>query len=219
MSDDMALLLFFVFMATILAPLMRVIAKRNAKAIKNQIEGSRYIEVTDADLQHEHDRSVKEATEYKQWLEEKRKEEARRRLDEIVRQAEKMAQECAEETERMNNPDKHPEKLLKPSIYLFPIMLAVASLFDMPSWFYTLFKIVVLFEAIILIGIRLNDGKFRSDKVAAGSVYMAFMGAIGILSFTNGGFPRSFWALLDIGYCIMHILIYMGFIKGGSNSN
>ena len=175
--------------------------------------------VIDADLQHEHDRSVKEATEYKQWLEEKRKEEARRRLDEIVRQAEKMAHECAEETERMNNSGKHSEKILKPSIYLFPIMLAVASLFDMPSWFYTLFKVVVLIEAVVLIGIRLNDGKFRSEKVAIGTAYMAFMAVIGIFSFINGGFPRSFWMFLDIGYCIMHVLIYIGFIKGGNSSD
>ena len=161
-------------------------------------------EITDEDLWHEVYREADKAVEHEQWLEEKKRADEERR-----RQAEK---------EKAQSKQKQ-QRILKPSIYLFPIMLAVASLFDMPSWFYTFFKIIVLIVAVILIGIRLNEGKFRSEKVAIGTVYMAFMAVIGILSFINGGFPRSFWMFLDIGYCIMHVLIYIGFIKGGNSSD
>lgn len=200
--------------AMVMAPILSHQEKKNKENAAKIIEASSYKEVTEDDVQHEYNKSMKEAAEYKRWLEEKRMAETRMRTEAIARQAEKLSQECAQETERMNNPNNQSKRILKPSIYLFPIMLAVASLFDMPSWLYTLFKIIVLIEAIILIGIRLNDGKFRSEKVAIGTVYMAFMAAIGILSFTNGGFPKSFWVILDIGYCIMHVLIYLGFVEG-----
>lgn len=199
--------------AMVMAPILSHQEKKNKENAAKIIEASSYKEVTEDDVQHEYNKSMKEAAEYKRWLEEKRMEESRKRMDEIVRKAQQAAKECEEETERMNNPNNQPKRILKPSIYLFPIMLAVASLFDMPSWFYTLFKIIVLIEAVILIGIRLNDGKFRSEKVAIGTVYMAFMAVIGILSFTNGGFPKSFWVILDIGYCIIHVLIYLGFAE------
>lgn len=156
-------------------------------------------EVTSEDVAHETKRAYTQMAETIAQIREEKEEAERRKIEEKAKI-------------RANK-----NRILKPSIYLFPIMLAVAAIFDMPSWFYTLFKIIVLIEALILIGIRLNDGKFRSEKVAIGTIYMAFMAAIGMLSFTNGGFPKSFWVILDIGYCIMHVLIYLGFTDCKNN--
>lgn len=102
-------------------------------------------------------------------------------------------------------------RIIRPGIFFLPIIIAIAgAVGDWDSWFYTLFKIIVLIEAVILIGMRLNDGRFRSEKTAIATVYMAIMAVIGIISFMNGGFDKTFWAILDIAYCIMHTVLYLG---------
>lgn len=134
-----------------------------------------------------------------------------RRQFEAAKQAKENAKR-QEEATRKQEP-KTENKILKPSIFCFPIMLAVAAMFHMPSWYYTLWKVVVLLEAIILVGIRLNETKFRSESVAIATVFMVIMAAMGIISFMNGGFDRTFWIIMDIAYCIMHCVLYFGLLK------
>lgn len=105
-------------------------------------------------------------------------------------------------------------RIIRPGIFFLPIIIAIAgAVGDWDSWFYTLFKIIVLIEAVILIGMRLNDGRFRSEKTAIATVYMVIMAGIGIISFMNGGFDKTFWVILDIAYCVMHTVLYLGLVE------
>lgn len=103
--------------------------------------------------------------------------------------------------------------ILKPAIFLFPILFAVAAAVgNWHSWFYTIFKAFVLLEAVVLIGLRLGNEKYKSEKILIATVYMSVMAIIGLCSFSKGGFDKSFWVILDIAYCIMHCILYLGLV-------
>ena len=124
-------------------------------------------------------------------------------------EAAKIAQQ--ERESQMAQAKEAGTRIIRPGIFFLPIIIAIAgAVGDWNSWFYTLFKIIVLIEAMILIGMRLNDGRFRSEKTAIATVYMVIMAGIGIISFMNGGFDKTFWVILDIAYCIMHTVLYLG---------
>ncbi len=156
-------------------------------------------DITEDDLWHElyreADQCIDAEEEYKRR---KAAEDEKIRQEAIIKQQKKQA---------TGNP------MLKPSIFFFPIMLAVAAMLPMPSGYYTFWKLVVLFEAIILISIKLNEPKFRSEKVTVATVFMVIMAAMGFISFMNGGFDRTFWIIMDIAYCVMHTVLYLGLLE------
>ena len=163
-------------------------------------------DVTDDDLWHELYREADQTVEAEHECQ-------RRKAEEEDRQRERQARLQRRESEAAAISGG---RMIKPGIFFFPVMIAVAAMFPMPSGFYTFWKIVVLIEAIILIGIRLNESRFRSDSVAIATVFMAIMAAMGIVSFINGGFDRTFWIIMDIAYCIMHTVLYFGFLKAAA---
>lgn len=166
-------------------------------------------DVTDDDLWHELYRTADQAAEAEN-------EYQRRRAEEEAKRRERQTRESQRKAEASANAGAGGSRMVKPGIFFFPIMFAVAAMFPMPSGFYTFWKIVVLIEAIILIGIRLNEPRFRSDSVAIATVFMAIMAAMGIISFINGGFDRTFWIIMDIAYCIMHTVLYFGLLKSAA---
>ena len=165
-------------------------------------------DVTDEDLWHELYREADQVAEAEYEYQKRKAEEEARQRERQARQQYRKAEATAASDGRM----------IKPGVFFFPIMLAVAAMFHMPSWYYTLWKLVVLVEAIILLGIRLNEPKFRSEKVAVATVFMVIMAAMGIISFINGGFDRTFWIIMDIAYCIMHTVLYFGLLKSSTKS-
>lgn len=158
-------------------------------------------EITEADIRHELERTTRQRQEaHQEWIEyEKAREAAKQEKEKARRNDENVAIASG---------------VPKPGIFFIPIMFAIAAIFDMPSGYYTFFKTIVLIEAIILIGLRLSEGKFRSTVVAIGTVYMSVMALLGIMSFmTYRGFDKTMWVILDIVYCIIHALLYFGLMK------
>ena len=158
-------------------------------------------DVTDADIAHEIERIERQNREaHQEWIEWKKAEAARKE----AREAEKLK---AEEIARASG-------VPKPWIFFIPIMFAIAAIFDMPPGYYTFFKVLILIEAVMLIGLRLSEGKFRSTGAAIGTVYMSVMALLGIASFmTYDGFDKTMWVILDVVYCVMHVWLYFGLIK------
>lgn len=158
-------------------------------------------DVTDADVAHEIERLQRQRQEARlEWEE---------RMEAAAQEKRKREAEHHEAEQKIAD-----SGLPKPWIFFVPIMFAVAAVFDMPSGYYTFFKVLVLIEAVMLIGLRLSEKKFRSTGAAIGTVYMSVMALLGIVSFmTHDGFDKTMWVILDIVYCIMHAWLYFGLLK------
>lgn len=101
---------------------------------------------------------------------------------------------------------------------LVPAALALIGAFlYLPSWYYSLFKIVMVVDAIMAIcifSICKSSGKDGLLMVVLGvTIVISFIAFLGIVSqfFVPGGFPKALWVVLDIIYAISKAIQYAFF--------
>ena len=88
------------------------------------------------------------------------------------------------------------------------VMAVVGGFFHLPSWYYSLFKIVMVFDAIIAVIIFFTINSSRNNSVAlvlfGTAIVISFIAILGIISqfFVKGGFPKGLWVFLDVVYAI-----------------
>ena len=108
-------------------------------------------------------------------------------------------------------PMEQKEKKSIPILYfLIPALMAViGAFFYLPSWYYSLFKVVMVFDAIIA-GMIFSSEKNSFENSTAmfllGTIIViSFIALLGIISqfFVRGGFPKGLWVFLDIVYAIV----------------
>lgn len=121
-----------------------------------------------------------------------------------------------EEAGRKEQAKKREENIGMSLVFLMffgPAIYALIGAFGhFDSWYYTIFKVITIIEAAILIGTRLNEGKFRNEQLAIGTVFMAILALISVISFASG-FDKSFWVVMDIAYAAMQCVIFSGHSK------
>ena len=86
-------------------------------------------------------------------------------------------------------------------------MIGAIGHFD--SWYYSLFKIMVIIESCILLSMRLNEPSFRNEKMAISTIFVAVLSLICLVSFFSG-LPKSVWVVLDIAYAAMQYVLFLG---------
>ena len=103
-------------------------------------------------------------------------------------------------------------KLLLLVYFLMPSIMALfGALFYLPSWYYSLFKIVMVVDACISFLLYSTRDADRSQMSLFGAtLVLAFIAFLGIISqfFVKGGFPKSLWVVLDIIYVIAKAVQY-----------
>lgn len=103
---------------------------------------------------------------------------------------------------------------------LVPALMAIiGALFFLPSWYYSLFKVVMVCDAVIsfLIFLDLNQTKANLllSKYLCSLVIISFISFLGIVSqfFVSGGFPKVLWVFLDFIYLGAKCLQFFELIK------
>lgn len=106
------------------------------------------------------------------------------------------------------------------SFCLIPALMSIiGALFFLPSWYYSLFKVVMVCDAVIsfLIFLGLNQTKdnLLVSKYLCSLVIISFIAFLGIVSqfFVFGGFPKVLWVFLDFIYVGAKYLQFFELIK------
>ena len=82
-------------------------------------------------------------------------------------------------------------------------MTLLGALLYLPSWYYSLFKVVMVFDAVISI-ILFSSSKQNNEiqqitKLLCSAILISIIASLGIVSqfFIPGGFPKRLWIYLD----------------------
>lgn len=109
------------------------------------------------------------------------------------------------------------DKLALLVYFLILAILALAgAFFYFPSWYYSLFKVVMVVDACL--SFRLYDKMDSSDSktmLFGVAIVLAFIAFLGIVSqfFVRGGFPKGLWVVLDFMYAIAKAIQYYNLYK------
>ena len=108
------------------------------------------------------------------------------------------------------------ETIFLVSYFLIPTVLSLMGAFlDLPSWYYSLFKIVMVIDTFIAICIFIICNASNKDGflmiVLGVTIVISFIAFLGIVSqfFVPGGFPKALWIVLDIIYAIAKVIQYI----------
>ena len=97
-------------------------------------------------------------------------------------------------------------------VYLTPAVLAiVGGLGHLPSWFYTLLKVMFVLDALFHVwtikGMLAMPGEGRNPFMLLLTVPV-FAGLIAICSmFIHGGLPKGLWIFVDVLYAIVKFVL------------
>lgn len=107
------------------------------------------------------------------------------------------------------------EHIFSVSYFLIPTVLALMGAFlDLPSWYYSLFKTVMVVDALMalcIFSICKSSNKYESVMILLGvTVVISFISLLGIVSqfFVSGGFPKVLWVILDFIYAMAKAIQY-----------
>jgi len=109
-------------------------------------------------------------------------------------------------------------KLFKFIFLIAPFGYGLFMLFSDPDWvyysdkewIYTLFKVLVIVDAIILVALRLHFKQFLTFSLSIATVAMCAMSLIVILSFSDSfDFSSSFWKFLDGIFSLIKLVLYI----------
>lgn len=95
-------------------------------------------------------------------------------------------------------------------MFFGPAVWAIAgAIGHFDTWYYSVFKVMVIAEACILLGIRMSEPGFRNEKMAISTIFVAVLSLICLVSFFSG-LPKSVWVVLDIAYAAMQYVLFLG---------